>query len=51
MQCEQCNDIDLALIEYNKIDESESYEVTFECRQCQYQFTVVLSESELDNYR
>lgn len=51
MQCEQCNDIDLELIEYTKMDESELYEVIFECRQCHYQFTSIISESQLNEYR
>ena len=54
MLCQYCNCDDLSLVDYIKIVNDidvDYYEVTFECRQCYKQFTVNLSEDELNNYR
>lgn len=50
MNCLRCDDNDLAVINYYLMETGE-FEVTFECRQCCFQFNKTMSETEFNEYR
>ena len=50
MQCERCNDNNVALFTYFQ-NEDKSFDATFDCRVCGNSFIATIYEEELNEYR
>lgn len=54
MNCPSCQDNDLSLVSYEKLESEVGvvyYQVMFECRQCNHTFPTQLDENEFEQYK